>query len=121
VKIVITGYPTYDRCVRAMRAGAWDFIPKTGHWQERTVESAVKRLSELQEEKELEAHIFEDWLPKNETLLKSQYANQYVAIRDGGVIASGSSMIALGQVLATVWKHEEKKPFILFVSNKEGQ
>jgi uncharacterized protein YciW len=104
-----------------MRVGAWDFIPKTGQWQEKTVESALNRLAELEEEAKQETQIFEEWLPKNEAMLQASYPDKYVAIRDGGVIANGNSMIALGAALSQMWKHGEKKPFILFVAKKEGQ
>jgi len=125
VKIVITAYPTYERCVRAMRVGAWDFIPKVNAqslkpllWESKVVVSASDRLDELEAEAKQEALVFEEWLPKHEGMLLDKYPNQYIAIRDEHVISSGGSMISLGAALRQSWKHGDKKPFILFVAKK---
>lgn len=119
VKIVVTAYPTFERCVKAMRLGAWDFIQKSPGYQQRAVQSAVERLDELEFTSKQEAEILGDWLPMNENFLRKQFSDEYIAILDKSVIAHGKTMIDLGIELAKSSKWRSKKPFILHIAKGE--
>lgn len=120
VKIVVTAYPTYPRCVKAMRLGAWDFIDKDSNYGAEVVGSAVARLKELEEIRREERYIFEEWLPSNERQLQEQYSDQYVAVSNGKVIANGPSMIALGAMLAETCQTEGRLPYILRIAKRKS-
>jgi DNA-binding NtrC family response regulator len=117
VKIVVTGYATYERCVQAVRQGAWDFILKTGSYEAKVVQSAVARLNDLEEVSKQEDQIFEEWLPKNEAMLQERFPDEYIAVRDGEVIAHARTMIGLGTAMRSA--QAGRKPFILRVKKGE--
>ena len=115
VKIVVTGFATIDRCVRAMRLGAWNFIEKGQNFATRTVESAVERLKEIEEAHRQERFIFEEWLPKHEHTLQKKFPGEYVVVTGGKVIAHARTMIALGKGFPEKSGKEEKMPYILYI------
>lgn len=119
VKIVVTAFPSVENCVQAMRFGAWDFIDKEGDYGTRAVCSAVDRLKEIEEARLQEREIFERWLPENEQLLQQQYPGEYVAIREGRVVAHALSMISLGSLLSGEASAEGRMPCILYIGEKK--
>jgi DNA-binding NtrC family response regulator len=122
VKIVVTGYPQRENLVRAMRLGAWDFIVKDSAYGAQAVRSAVPRLKALEEAKQLERFIFDEWLPKHERSLVQDYPEEYIAIDGkGNVVGHGVSIIALGESLPKEWLAVEPKPFILKIRGRDVQ
>jgi DNA-binding NtrC family response regulator len=121
IKIVVTAYATVDRCVKAMRLGAWDFVDKEGNYGATVVRSAVDRLREMEDQRREERFIFDEWLPRHEGRLQKEYAGQYVAIKDGNIVAHGDSMISLAGQLAGLGLAGARLPYILQVGRKEEQ
>ena len=120
IKIVVTAYPTYPRCVEAMRLSAWDFIDKEGNYGVEVVRSAVARLMELEEAKRVQRFIFDEWLPAQGQALQKKYPGEYVAVdSEGRILAHGDSMITLGAELPHEWLTNDRKPYILHIA-KEG-
>ncbi|MCI0563870.1 MAG: response regulator [Nitrososphaera sp.] len=84
VRIIFTGYPSYKQCVEAIRHGAWDYIVKedvddTSMFQI-VVDSALKRLQQLDLRRELEQQIAAEWLPQHFHELQAKYGGQLVAL-----------------------------------------
>jgi DNA-binding NtrC family response regulator len=114
VKIVVTAFSDLENVLRAMRAGAWDFIAKEGEYEGRTVKSAMARLKELAEAERVEKALFEEWLPKNERQWQKDFPGEYLAIDgEGAIVAHGKSRIELGENLPVEWLKGGGRPYIL--------
>ena len=126
IRIVITGKPSYPDCALAGRTGTWDYLEKkdVGNraFADVVVESAIRRLQELDFRRELETAIMKDWLPSHYDDLEKQYSGQVVALwhePEVTVVACGQDAYALAEQLKS-WKHPEqdwKRPmFVKFAS-----
>jgi DNA-binding NtrC family response regulator len=115
VKIVVTMFPDRENVIRAMRAGAWDFVFKgEGVYETETVKRAVQRLKELAEAERVEKFLFGDWFPKNEQRLHKEFPGEHLAVDgEGNIIAHGRSRIELGEAFPPEWLKGGRKAFIL--------
>jgi ActR/RegA family two-component response regulator len=129
VQIVITGYPSYSDCVEAMRYGAWDYIVKEDVGEtpmaQVVVNSAVRRLRQLDLRREQESRLAASWIPAHLLELQAEHAGQLVALWHkpvGSVIASGRDAFELKDGLKD-WhrEHEDwERPFVIQVPPPRG-
>lgn len=125
IRIVLTGFGTYEGCVRAMRTGVWDYIRKQDEgdkgFAQRVVDSTLARLRELDFKKQIRKRICEDWLPSHYVELEEQYPGQVIALwpePDVRVVASGMDAFSVYQSLSQ-WKERREpwqEPFLLRVN-----
>lgn len=128
IRIVVTGYPRHEDCVRIMRTGAWDYITKEDvgdrSFFDIVVDSALARLRELDFRKSLERKISSEWLPAHYHELGEQFGGKIVALwhePEIKVIASGEDVFALNEELGS-WpaSHAEwEKPYLLRISTHQ--
>ncbi|MEW6097145.1 MAG: response regulator [bacterium] len=102
IKIIFTGWPSYEDCVNCMRGGAYDYIVK-GQGKEsidKVVNSAVTRLKRLEESEEREKYIDEVWLTKYFTPeVQKKYAGKYIAVVGDEIKYSAPDYISLCEEL----------------------
>lgn len=132
IRILFTGYPSYEQCVTAMRYGAWDYIVKedvgnTSMFQI-VVDSAVARLQQLDLRRELEQQLSVDWLPYHFRELQEEYGGQLVAlwhkteVPEEKVIASGRDAFELETKLKD-WRKQHatwEQPMIVLIPPQRG-
>ncbi|MDI6752543.1 MAG: response regulator [bacterium] len=110
IKIVYTAYATLENCVKAMQAGADDYIDKNQ-------EGSLKKLLESAKEK-LRARKFEehepdsDWLSEHAEELMDSYRGELIAFIDGKVVAHAPTNRKLAEKIKEMCLDE--KPFIMF-------
>ena len=120
VRIIYTAYPDYEKCIQAMRHGAWDFIDKHIGSEHDVVNSALARLRQLDLRRELDLKIAARWLPNNVRHLQKQFGGQLVALwprplsDEADVIANGLDAFELEERLKG-WRDDHEaweQPFI---------
>jgi len=78
--LVFTGYESYANCVGAMRAGAYDYIPK-GIVGVNTVRELVRRCREAIEQCQRPPEpVDEEWLVRNYDSLSRQFGGKRIAV-----------------------------------------
>lgn len=115
--IILTANDTVADCRRAHRLGAWDYIPKnlqaedTDVFEELhdSIQAALAYFNRWGNHKD------EKWIKENLAFLEENYANQYVAVINNGVIESAETEAALKQQL-----DELKLPLFLPAIEKIG-
>jgi DNA-binding NtrC family response regulator len=90
IKIVYTGYPSYENCVKAMKAGATNYIEKHKSESLITLINSVK--DELRKWAFDEHEPDHEWLKNNLKELKEKYKGQLIAFIDGKIVASASTV-----------------------------
>ncbi|MDI6734722.1 MAG: response regulator [bacterium] len=116
IKIVFTGWPEYEDCVRCMRHGGYDYIVKgkKGKSIAKVVDSAVSRLKEIERREQERKYIDEEWMFKHRKDFRGKYAGQYIAVVDTGeIITAAPDIISLRQNIKA--KNLDKEPFIIGV------
>jgi CheY-like chemotaxis protein len=129
IRIILTGYPTYNDCVNAMRHGVWDYITKESVGGvlvgQRVVNSALGRLQELDLRTEQKQKIAQYWLPEHFYELQTRYGEQLVALWHRPkveVIASGVDAFELEAKLED-WRKEHaawEQPYIVQIRPPRG-
>jgi len=114
LRILVTAHPRYPDCVEAARAGAWDYLQRTGEggpqvFEELVVDSALSGLRKLDFEKEIRDAIHA-WLQDREhyAALTRDYLGQIVALWHKPVVrvlAAGKDEFEVAERLRA-WKHE---------------
>lgn len=122
IRIVVTGYASYEDCVIAGRTGVWDYIVKESQgdttFGDLVVKSALERLRELDARRDLERRVNEEWLPKHFHELERKYAGKVVALSSDPeieILAAGADVFALHDVLSERFGSEQawRQPFCL--------
>ncbi|MFH0773869.1 MAG: response regulator [bacterium] len=110
IKIVYTAYATLENCVKAMKAGADDYIDKNQV-------GSLKKLLESAKEK-LRARKFDDNEPDNEWLsehfeeLNDKYYGEILAFIDSKVVGHAKTKRKLMEEVKKQYPDEE--PFIMY-------
>lgn len=110
IKIVYTAYATLEDCVRAMKAGADDYIDKNQP-------GSLEKLLESAKEK-LRARKFEDhgpdseWLSEHIEELREKYHGELIAFIDGKVVGHAPTERKLREEVKK--KYPDEEPFIMF-------
>ncbi|MCP4137915.1 MAG: response regulator [bacterium] len=110
IKIVYTAHATLENCVKAMKAGANNYIDKT---QPGSLEKLLESAKE-----ELRARKFDDNEPDNEWLnehleeLSEKYSGELIAFIDGQVVDHGKSKQKLIEKVKE--KYPDDEPYIMF-------
>jgi DNA-binding NtrC family response regulator len=95
ITIVLTGYPSYENCVEAIRAGAWDYIPKTEDEQDayemlfRSITKACQYRSGSRGRGK--ANPDDAWVKANLDELLQSYPGKHVAVLYEKVVDSDES------------------------------
>lgn len=110
IKIIYTTYATLEDCVKAMKAGADDYI-------DRNQPEALKKLLDSAKEK-LKARKFEEhepdsrWLAEHIEELMDKYHGDLIAFIDGKVVGHAPTRRELMERVKKSYPDEE--PFIMF-------
>ena len=100
ITIVLTGYPNYPNCVRAMRAGAWDYIEKEpGDGADaygRLLDSMAKAYEYYRQYPDRsKTNPDNEWVHSHLDELVDKYPGQLVAVLYNRVVASGTEFTDL--------------------------
>jgi CheY-like chemotaxis protein len=139
--IVFTAWPSYENCVKAVKAGAWAYICK--YRDEDGTHGASRGIDELKEWCErivvsgepLESPLAADdtWLGRNYDWLRAQFGGQWVATvnrerlgefaeglpqQEGVVVLAGSSFDAVRDAVLKLPAALRQTPTIFFVPKK---
>jgi len=110
IKIIYTAYATLEDCVKAMKAGADDYIDKNQP-------DSLKKLLESAKE-EIKAWEFEEhepdpqWLNEHLEELRAKYHGELIAFIDGKVVAHAPTKRELLKKVKE--KYPDEEPFIMF-------
>jgi DNA-binding NtrC family response regulator len=110
IKIVFTAYATIENCVKAMKAGADDYIDKNQPGSLQKLIDSIKA--------ELAAYKFEEnepdpnWLDEHFDELKEKYSGQVLAFINGELVAVAPTQKSLLEKLKK--EYGEVRPYIMY-------
>lgn len=111
VKIVYTAYPSIKNCVKAMKAGADNYIEKTDPTKSlKELLESVKE--ELRSRKSDENEPDPNWLKEHFDELMQKHRGELIAFIDGKLVGHASTKRKLLEELKERYPNEE--PFIMF-------
>ena len=120
IRVFFTGHANVDRCVQAMRYGAWDFISKGPGAEQKVVNSIVAKLRQNEIEKAQEEILFNSWIPTEIDGILREYAGQVIAIwhePEPHIITFAEEMLSLEMELKE-WRSRHaawQAPYVLRV------
>lgn len=116
IKIVFTAYASISDCVRAIRAGADDYIDKN---QEDNLKKLLDAAKERLRERKYEENEPDDqWLEAHFDELYDNYYGELLAFIDGELIDHAKTERELREKVKQ--KYPDKEPFIMFAPMRVG-
>ncbi|MBW2570096.1 MAG: response regulator [Deltaproteobacteria bacterium] len=110
IKIVYTAYATIEACVKAIKAGADDYIDKNQPGSmEKLLNSAKEKLRQRSDE---EHEPDSEWLATHLDNLREKYYGEIIAFIDGKVVGHAKTKKELIEKIKI--NYPDEKPFIMF-------
>jgi DNA-binding NtrC family response regulator len=109
IKIVYTAYPSIENCVKAIKAGADDYIDKTEPGSLDRLIDSIKR--ELFARKHEDNEPDREWVDEHFDELRERYYGELIAFIDGKVVDHGKNRKELEK---RVMEKYGEKPYIMF-------
>ncbi len=104
LKIVLTGQPRIENCLKSIKAGAYDYIGKIDNDPYERLMNSIRE--GLEERLNPKASPMQIWLSENLTSLQDDYKGTHIAVIDGVGVDSGRDLSKLQK------RVKDKFPFL---------